>query len=179
MVLGSESEPAAPKALAIEGRKLARAVADLGVTHVVIVPDTNLKSAISALHEYRSLQIIYACTEDEAMGINAGLYMAGRKPMLLVQNNGLFACVNTLKSIALDACVPTFMLIGQYGRDVTKDIESNRLRAVRLLEPTLAVWDVPSFRIDKDEDLPALRTAWDLCRSRKGPTAAVVGAPTN
>ena len=69
--------------------------------------------------------MMYVCTEDEAMGINAGLYMTGHRPMLLIQNNGLYACVNTLKAIALDAQVPTFMLIGQFGRDVNKRVEDS------------------------------------------------------
>ena len=38
--------------------------------------------------------------------MNAGLYMGGENPMMCIQNNGIFASVNTLKAIALDAKVP-------------------------------------------------------------------------
>jgi hypothetical protein len=54
------------------------------------------------------------------VGINAGLYIAGRTPMLLIQNKGVYACVNALRGIALEASVPTLMLVGQHTRDVTK-----------------------------------------------------------
>lgn len=170
---------AGPLAVSIDGRLLAEAIKALGTTHVICVPDTNLKSAIATLAGMATPRMLTVCTEDEAMCINAGLYMTGHRPMLLIQNNGLFAAVNSLKSIALDAQVPTFMVIGQYGRDVNKPVEENRLRAVRLLEPTLSVWGVPFARIDSAQDLPQLRVLWERAWASKGPTAALIGAPTS
>ena len=63
--------------------------------------------------------------------------------------------------------------------NVNKPIEENNLRAVRLLEPTLKVWDVPFARIESAQDLPQLRVLWDQAWTNKGPTAALVGAPTS
>jgi sulfopyruvate decarboxylase TPP-binding subunit len=168
----------APVALSIDGKALADAVRALGTTHVICVPDTMQKTAIDALAAGSSPQLLYVCTEDEAMGINAGLYITGHKPMLLIQNNGLFACINTLKAIALDAQVPTFMLIGQYGRDPLLTPEASPRRAVNRLEPTLQAWNVPFERIEGPTDLPKLRAMWDRSRSTKGPAAAIVGAAT-
>lgn len=165
-------------ALPIDGAELAAALRDQGVTHVVCVPDTNLQTVISALSGADMPELVYACTEDEAMGINAGLYMTGHRPMMLIQNNGLLACLNTLKAIALDAGVPTFMLIGQYGRDVHKSVESNPLRVVSLLEPTLATWSVPFFRLETPADLSNVAQAWKAAWESRGPSAALVGAPT-
>ncbi len=167
-----------PMVIGIDGRLLADTIAALRPTHILCVPDTNLKSAIAALTQMPTLRLLNVCTEDEAMGINAGLYMAGHRPMLLMQNNGAFASLNTLKSIALDARVPTFMVIGQYGRDVNKSAKENQLRAVRLLEPTLSVWSVPAAQIESPQDLSQLRAMWDRAWSEKCPTAAIIGAPT-
>src|SRR5262249_8208301 len=94
-----------PVVHAIEGEALDHEIAALGVTHVITVPDTNLKSALAALDRQNSLRMLYVCTEDEGMGVNAGLHITGHRPMMLIQNNGFFACLNTLKSIALDAKV--------------------------------------------------------------------------
>jgi sulfopyruvate decarboxylase subunit alpha len=169
---------APPVALSISGEAIAQAIKDIGITHVITVPDTYIKSTIAALEQPGMPKMVYVCTEDEAMGVNAGLHIAGHKPMMLIQNNGLYACVNTLKTIALDAQVPTFILIGQYLRDVTKTVEDNKPRAVRLLEPTLKVWDVPIFRLERPEDVGNIRLAWELSQKNQGPTAAIVGAPT-
>lgn len=166
-------------ALPIDGLAIASELRALGVTHVICVPDTNLKTVISDLHTPGSPRMIYACTEDEAMGINAGLYITGHRPMLLIQNNGLLACINTLKAIALDSKVPTFMLIGQFARKVNMKVEDNPLRVVRLLEPTLDTWGVPHFRLETPKDLHNIRAAWDAAWDARGPSAAIVGAPTN
>lgn len=167
-----------PVAVSIDGVELANAVRALGTTHIICVPDTVQRTAIAALVAQPTSRIVYACTEDEAIGINAGLYMTGHRPMLLIQNNGLYACINTLKAIALDAQVPTFMLIGQFGRDPKDAVEASPRRAVNRLEPTLAVWGVPFVRLEGSSDLPKLRGAWDTAWSTKGPSAALVGAPT-
>lgn len=178
-VAANVAPAAKPVAIGIDGKLLAETIAALGPTHILCVPDTNLKSAIAVLAETATLKLLNVCTEDEAMGINAGLYMAGHRPMLLMQNNGFFASLNTLKAIALDARVPTFMIIGQYGRDVSKSAQENQLRAVRLLEPTLSVWGVPAGRIESPDDLTLLRSLWDRAWSDKCPTAAIIGAPTS
>ncbi len=167
-----------PVARSIDGAALADAVRALGVTHIITVPDTNLRTAIAPLMATSVPKVIYSCTEDEAMGINAGLYITGHRPMLLIQNNGLYACMNTLKAIALDAEIPTFMLIGQFARDVNKPVEENTKRAVTLLEPTLATWSVPFVRLERPDDLPLLRTAYERAWNSHGPSAAIVGAPT-
>jgi sulfopyruvate decarboxylase TPP-binding subunit len=99
--------------------------------------------------------------------------------MMLIQNNGMLACLNTIKAIALDAKVPTFMLIGQYGRDVKLPVEKSKLRVVRLLEPTLDTWGVPHWRLDAEKDLSNIQIAWDRAWADLGPSAAIVGAPSN
>jgi sulfopyruvate decarboxylase TPP-binding subunit len=169
---------AGPVAVGIPGIELADAVRALGTTHIICVPDTVQRTAIAELAARPTPRMIYVCTEDEAMGINAGLYMTGHRPMLLIQNNGLYACINTLKAIALDAQVPTFMLIGEFGRDTSKTSDANPRRAVNRLAPTLDVWGVPFVRLEGPADLPKLRTAWDTAWTSKGPSAALVGAAT-
>lgn len=180
---GTDSKPSfsadADVAISIDGQVLARAIAALGITHVITVPDTVQKTLIVALEEQGAPKMLYVSTEDEAVGINAGLYIAGRKPMLLIQNKGLFACVNALRGIALEASVPTMMLVGQHTRDVAKPVEQNVSRSVRLLEPMLAALEIPFFRMESPQDLGALRDAWQRAEACRCPAAAILGAPTS
>lgn len=166
-------------AISIDGQLLAREIAALGITHVITVPDTVQRTLIAQLEKQGTPKMLYVSTEDEAVGINAGLYIAGRKPMLLIQNKGLFACVNALRGIALEASVPTLMLVGQHTRDVTKEVEQNASRSVRLLEPMLAALEIPFFRMESPQDLGALGDAWQRALDDRGPAAAIVGAPTS
>jgi sulfopyruvate decarboxylase TPP-binding subunit len=177
----STSEATATKpevAKGIAGDALARRIRALGVTHIICVPDTNLKTTIAALHGPDMPAMLYACTEDEAMGINAGLYITGHRPLMLIQNNGLYACLNTLKAIALDAEVPTCMVIGEYGRDPRKASEDNPSRQVRLLRPTLRTWGIDTYSLEGPESLDQLDLAWQQAWENKTAVAAVVGAVT-
>jgi sulfopyruvate decarboxylase TPP-binding subunit len=154
------------------------AIRDLGITHVVTVPDTHQRTLIDRLLQDESLKVVIVSTEDEAIGINAGLYMGGAVPMMLIQQLGVFAGVNALRGIALDMNVPTFILAGLFGRDVTKPTSENNQRAVRLVEPLLDALDVPHYAIDGPDDVGVIRTAFDQSREIHGPTVVFVGAPT-
>jgi sulfopyruvate decarboxylase TPP-binding subunit len=155
------------------------AIRDLGITHVVTVPDTHQRTLIDRLLKDESINVVIVSTEDEAIGINAGLYMGGAVPMMLIQQLGIFAGVNALRGIALDMNVPTFILAGLFGRDVTKptDAESQQ-RAVRLVEPLLDALGVPHYAIDGPDDVGLIRTAFDQSRETHGPAVVFVGAPT-
>jgi sulfopyruvate decarboxylase TPP-binding subunit len=165
-------------AKAIAGEALAQRIRGLGVTHIVCVPDTNLKTAIAALHGPDMPTMLYSCTEDEAMGINAGLYISGHRPLMLIQNNGLYACLNTLKAIALDSNIPTCMVIGEYARDPHKASEDNPSRQVRMLRPTLRTWGVDTYSLEGPENLDQLDLAWKQAWEHRTAVAAVVGAVT-
>ena len=80
----------------------------------------------------------------------------------------------------MDMDVPTCMLVGQYGRDVTQPVEAeNQGSAIRLIEPVLTTMDVPFYRLDRAEDIGVLRTAFDQSRAERRPTVVLVGAPTS
>ena len=157
---------------------LHRAITDLGVSHILIVPDTHQKSLLASLTTEPSLQMLTFSTEDEAICVNAGLWMGGQEPILLIQNLGVFAAMNALRGVAQDKKVPTFMLVGQFARDVTKTAKENPVSGVRLIEPVLATMGVPCYRIDFEADAPLLTKAFHESRERRGPTVALIGAPT-
>lgn len=161
----------------LDPRALLEAIRSVGITHVITVPDTHQRTLLALLADTEHPALITACTEDEAIGINAGLYCGGAKPMLLIQNNGLYACLNTLKALPLDARVPTFMLIGEHGRDVALPSRDNADLSVRMLEPTLELWGVSYSRLERAEDLENFQRAYSYCQHEGGPVAVLVGAP--
>lgn len=175
----SKSLPARATARAIDAQALLDEIRSAGVTHVLTVPDTHQRTLLALLAETDTPKLITVCTEDEAIGINAGLYIGGARPMLLIQNNGLYACLNTLKAIPLDAGVPTFMLIGEHGRDLTRPSRENAERSVRMLEPTLEAWGVPYYRLEGPEELSNFGSAYHQCQEQGGPVALLVGSPTS
>ena len=170
--------PTEPVARPVDSEAIVGEILKLGITHVICVPDTIQKTVIARLMELAVPRTLIVCTEDEAIGINAGLYIGGQNPMMLIQNNGIHASINTMKAIALDAKVPTFIVVGQFLRDVAKPPEEQRASAVRLLEPTLETWGVPFFRLEGPEDIGAFEQAYRRAHEDKGPAVVIVGAPT-
>ena len=176
---GDQATAALPVARSVPARVLFEEIRRLGITHVLTVPDTYQKTLLDLLAQAESPRLVPVCTEDEAIAINAGMYIGGQRPMLLIQNNGLYACMNALKAIALDAQVPTFLLVGQYGRDVNRPAAENRSRAVRMVEPTLDTWGVPYYRLEGPEDVENVARGYRQSLEQRGPVVVIVGAPTS
>ena len=168
----------APVATSIPAAALQAEIKRLGVTHVVTVPDTHQRSLLELLFRDPEIRTLTVSTEDEAIGINAGLYMGGAEPMLVIQQLGLFAGTNALRGIAMDMQVPTFILAGMFGRDVSKVPAENRGSAVRLIEPLLDALGVPHYLMESPDDLGMVARAFAESRDRHGPVIVLVGAPT-
>lgn len=169
---------AAPPATSVAAEAILAELYALDVTHVVNVPDTHQRSLLAVLARQQRIRLLTAATEDEAVGINAGLYVGGQHPVLLIQQTGLLAAMNAIKGIALDGRVPTCMLVGYFGRDVSRPARENASRTVRLIEPTLDVWEVAYFPLEGPADLPAIAAAYRHSLEQRGPSVVLIGAPT-
>jgi len=155
------------------------AISALGVSHVLIVPDTHQKTLLASLVQDSNLQMLTLSTEDEAICVNAGLWIGGAEPLVIIQNVGLFAAINALRGVAIDMKVPTCLIVGQFGRDVSKRVEDNVPTGVRLLEPVLQAMEVPFYRLDFAADVSVLRTAFERSRAERCPVVVLIGAPTS
>jgi sulfopyruvate decarboxylase subunit alpha len=149
-----------------------------GVTHVVTVPDTHQRTLLELLAADDGPALVTVCTEDEAVGVNLGLFLAGHRPMLLIQNSGFYAAMNTIRGLALDGRVPTPMLVGEFLRDPSSPPSLSPERLVHLLEPTLELWRIPFLRLDVPADLPNIAAAVGLAHAESGPVVVLVGATT-
>ena len=170
---------ASPVAVSVSGEAIVRELLALGISHVINVPDTHQRSVLAALARQSQIRVLTACTEDEAIAINAGLWIGGQRPMLSIQHVGLLAAMNNVKGISMDARIPTCMLVGYFGRDVTRTARDNAARAINLIEPTLDTWGIAYFPIEGPDDLGAIPQAYDHSLEHLGPSVILVGAPTS
>jgi sulfopyruvate decarboxylase TPP-binding subunit len=169
---------AEPVARPVSAEAILNELLELGVTHVINVPDTHQRTFLKALSQQSRIKVLTACTEDEAIAINAGLWIGGQKPVLSIQQVGLLAAINNVKGIAMDGRIPTCMLVGYFGRDVTRTARENPGRGVNLIEPTLDAWGVAYFPMEGPEDLGVVRQAYQHSLEHMGPTVVLIGAPT-
>ena len=55
--------------------------------------------------------------EDAAVGLCAGAYLAGKLPVLLMQNSGLGYCINAFTSLNLIYKIPVLVIMSWRGED--------------------------------------------------------------
>jgi sulfopyruvate decarboxylase subunit alpha len=170
---------AEPVALSVSADSILQELYQLDITDVINVPDTHQRSLLAAFARQSRMRLLTACTEDEAIAINAGLWIGGRRPVLSIQHVGLLAAMNNVKALCMDARIPTCMLVGYFGRDVSRSARDNASRAVRLIEPTLDTWGVAYFPVESPDDLPAVGQAYHHSVEHSGAAVVLIGAPTN
>ena len=155
---------------------LLAALQQAGVTHAVTVPDF----VQFALHERLAaagsgITQVYAASEDQALTTATGLHIGGAVPVVLVQNQGLYKGLNTLRATALDAGVPLVILAGQFGREaenIGQPMTASRRSMVRLMQPLLDAIGVRHWTVDDDAGVAGVAEAFAHARSAE--TAAVV-----
>ena len=85
------------------------------VTHVVWLPDSETNFMYELLTGEPTLDLVPVCREGETMAIAAGLWVGGKKPVVLIQNTGIFESGDSIRGLGLDVHQPLVMLIGYRG----------------------------------------------------------------
>ena len=156
-------EPNPPGGASASG--LLKALKVAGVTHVVTVPDLVQWALHDALSKPGAgIQQVFACAEDQALTLATGLYIGGAKPAVLVQNQGFFKCLNTLRATCVDVGVPTVFLVGQFGREaenIGQPTSASRRSMVRFMEPLLGTFGMRHWSLSDDSDLRHVAEAFD------------------
>ncbi len=175
---GSTPPEAAPLAVGLPAADVVGALDDSGVTHVVTVPDTHQRSVLAALDHHPRLALVRAATEDDVLGICGGLWMAGCRPVALIQQLGLFAAANALRGLTHDLGLPLAVLAGLYGRDVHLPAADSPRSAVRSCAPLLAALELRAVAVEGPADLAMVgRTIGDVFTTGRS-AVVVLGAPT-
>jgi phosphonopyruvate decarboxylase len=89
------------------------------------VPCSLMESVIGALESHPRLPYVPAVREDVAVGLAAGAWLAGRAPMVLMQNSGLGTSLNALISLSLMYRLPALLLVtwrGYEGKDAPEHL---------------------------------------------------------
>lgn len=111
------------------------------------VPCSLIEDLISTLQRDERLPYVPAVREDVAVGLAAGAWLAGRRPIVLMQNSGLGTSMNALASMALMYGIPTLLIVtwrGYQGKDapehiLTGDITPKHLELMGIPHRVLSV----------------------------------------
>ncbi|WP_428488757.1 thiamine pyrophosphate-binding protein [Rhodopila sp.] len=122
------------------------------VSLVTYVPDNVLRPLIEAVHA-DPFFTAFACTrEEEALGINAGAWMGGRRGILLMQTSGFATLPNVIASLSVPFSIPTLMMVSERGTLGEFNIgQSMVARTMRPVLSALAIEHHSMTRLDEVE----------------------------
>lgn len=155
--------------------KTLEAIKALGFTHVLMIPDSESNLLYRAIGEDPDLPLITPTREGESMAIAAGLWTGGQKPLLIVQNTGLFESGDALRGCGLGPKVPLRLMIGWRGYGGAVSGKGVIDSAYTYTEPILKGWGIPFWHIMSDDDLPALAQMDRTASETEMPAAVITG----
>jgi sulfopyruvate decarboxylase TPP-binding subunit len=92
------------------------------IDHMVSVANLEGAALYKEYQDAPDLMVIDACREGEAVGIAAGLTMAGKRACLSVENFGLFESLDTLRALPCDMGIGIPIFVGFTGRESAVDV---------------------------------------------------------
>jgi sulfopyruvate decarboxylase TPP-binding subunit len=152
------------------GPEIVATLEQIGISHVVWVPDSTTGPWEHALESSSRLRLIRVCREGEAWPLAAGLHMGGKSPLVIVQTTGLFESGDALRNVLYDMRIPLFALIGVRNGLVSDSRDSAKTFA----EPILQAWGIDCVWMGAAADKPLLVEHYARCRNAGRAGAALL-----
>lgn len=152
----------------LRGLKLA------GVTVATYLPDSLLKELYPALDADPDIRTIPVTNEGEGAAIAGGVFLSGRRAVLVMENSGLRAATEHLARLGLGAGIPVVMIMSYRG-----EMGENNWWAIPhgiTMEPLLQALRIP-YTVVRDVDRleTAIVRAYSTAYASYHHTAIVLG----
>lgn len=139
-----------------KARLLHQALRRNGINFATGVPCGVLKQVIQNLIGDPAIVHLPANRESEAVGIAVGAYLAGRKPIVYMQNSGFFAASNDIASLMIPYQIPTLFIVsyrGCAGEDAVQHQATGKAteRLITALELCYTVYENHDFNVLVDD----------------------------
>jgi sulfopyruvate decarboxylase subunit alpha len=125
-----------------------------GCQDIVYVPDNPLSHILAAVQAgHPGVRALLATREEEAVGIAAGLYLGGRRPVLLMQSSGVGNTLNAVGSLLLAYQIPAVLIVSMRGDP--GEWNWAQVPMGRAIVPVLGAFGIQHLTIDREEDARA------------------------
>ncbi len=156
----------------MSGAELAALLDRHGFDFYTGVPCSLVEDLIAALECHRGAPWIPAVREDVALGLAAGAWLGGRRPVVVMQNSGLGTSLNALASLSLMYGLPALLIVtwrGFGGKDAPEHLLMGEI-SPKLLD----LLGIP-YRVLRPESADELLTwAREEMNTRETPVAILV-----
>jgi sulfopyruvate decarboxylase TPP-binding subunit len=154
------------------GEEVAGVLAELGITHVVTVPDSTIGQWQGAIERRAHTRLVRVCREGEAWEVAAGLHLGGAQPVVMIQCTGLFESGDAIRNVLHDWKLPIFSIIG-YRSYLNQDTLPGDTCLV-FTEPVLDTWKVDYRLLTRREQLGEINAHYAACRDANKAGAILV-----
>ena len=144
------------------------------VTHVIGLPDNGSAEVYKQLQADAAVDVITVSREGEAFAIASGLYVGGKRPVVLIQNTGFLESGDAIRGTAINMKVPLVTLIGYRGFHSMGANDDFVDTAATFLEPTLKAWGIPYNTIVTDDDVGYISDAFREAEETSLPSAVLI-----
>jgi sulfopyruvate decarboxylase subunit alpha len=155
------------------GEQVASLLKEVGVTHVITVPDSTIGRWEAAIEQSGSVRLVRVCREGEAWQVAAGLLLGGATPIVMIQCTGLFESGDALRNVLHDWKLPVFSIIGY--RSYLDQAKLPGDTCLVFTEPVLDAWRIDYVLITSPTQLDVIRTHYLECRDGGRAGAALIG----
>ncbi len=159
----------------IEAGSFVAPLKEAGYTAYAGVPCSYLKPFINHVINADELDYVTAASEGEAVGINLGAYLAGRKTVTMCQNSGLGNMVNPLTSLNYPFRIPGLLIVTWRGKPGQPD-EPQHEQMGRITHGLLETMEIPwrAFPEEETEIALAVSEAEETMAQSQRPFAFVM-----
>ncbi len=144
-----------------------------GVTHVVMLPDSETNFLYTLMKSDPDLTVIAAAREGQCLSTAAGLSVGGKKPVVLIQNTGMLESCDSIRGWGLTLKTPVVMMIGYRGW--TRHGVNPASDVANFTEPVLHALGIHYFLVESDDDMPRISLAFQEAEQTRRPVAILVG----
>lgn len=144
------------------------------ITHAVGVPDNGSARIYELLQAAPGIEVITVTREGEAFAIASGLYVGGKRPVIIIQNTGFLESGDAIRGTMVNMRIPVVVFIGYRGYH-NRDADGQWVDSVTtFLEPTLKAWKLPYEMLETDADIGCIPRAFEKVEATSLPVAVLL-----
>lgn len=155
-------------------QKIVKILKEHNITHAVGVPDNGSAKIYELLRDEPMIDVITVTREGEAFAIAAGLFVGGKKPIIIIQNTGFLESGDAIRGTVINMKIPVLVFIGYRGYH-NRDQNGNWVDSVATFtEPTLNAWNLPYKMLEHDTDIENIEWAFNQSYESSLPAAVLL-----
>ena len=140
---------------------------------VAHVPDAIGWQVLSKLETDPAFKVVPVAREEEAVGIVAGAYAAGRRGAVFIQSSGFGNTINSLAQLAIAHRIPVPIFVGMRGG--LGEFNSVQIPSAQPIPSILDAMNIQHYAPQREEEVPkVVDGALELSYAARFPVAVLL-----